>query len=53
MKYKIIMEMEIEAKNKAELDYVLEESYSASDFDKVKITNSKGIKLNGRYKNDQ
>ncbi len=45
MKYKIYMEIEIEAKNKSELDYILEESYSASDFDKVKIIDSKGMKL--------
>jgi len=45
MKYKVYMEIEIEAKNKAELDYILEESYSASDFDRVMIINSKNIEL--------
>jgi len=44
------MEIEIEAKNKEELNYILEESYSASDFDKVKIINSFGIEWDGKEK---
>ena len=43
MKYKVKMEIEIEARNKSELKYILEESHSISECDKVTVINSKGV----------
>jgi len=50
MKYKILMEVEIEAKNKEQLFYMLYESYSIDMMDKVNIVNQMGIKVPMRRK---
>ena len=44
MKYKVLMEIEIEARDKTHLKYMLEESHSISECHKVTIINQSGIK---------
>jgi len=43
VKYKVVMEIEIECKNQSELKYILVESYSANEMDKVTISTKSGL----------